>query len=233
MRIAIMQPYFLPYIGYFQLINSVDFFVVYDDVNYIKKGWINRNNILVNEKPFLFNIPIQNASQNRLINELSILDLNKWKIDFLKTIKMSYIKAPFYDDVYPIIEKIISFKELNLAAYIQNSIELLCLYLTIGTKFVKSSEIVKNNDNKGEKKIIDICVNLKATDYINAIGGLDLYTKEHFLSERINLKFLRPEAVVYKQFKNEFIPWLSIIDIIMFNSIDDTLELLDKYELVT
>ena len=227
-----MQPYFFPYIGYFQLIANSDVFVIYDDVNFIKKGWINRNTILVNNTPYLFSIPLQNVSQNKLINEIFISDLDKWKTDLLKTISFSYKKAPFYQDVYPLIEKIISFDELNLALYIQNSLQNLCEYLNVNTKLIMSSEIVKNNDLRGENKIIDICLQLGANQYINAIGGIELYTQENFQVKNIDLKFIKSENIIYKQFKNEFKPWLSIIDVIMFNSVEDTKMLLNKFELI-
>ncbi|MEL1247934.1 WbqC family protein [Flavobacterium helocola] len=232
MKVSIMQPYFFPYIGYFQLIANSDVFVIYDDVNFIKKGWINRNSILVNNTSYLFSMPLQNVSQNKLINEIFISDLDKWKMDLLKTISSSYKKAPFYQDVYPLIEKIISFDELNLAIYIQNSIQNLCAYLNINTKLIMSSEIVKNNGLKGENKIIDICLQLGANQYVNAIGGFELYTKENFRVKNIDLKFIKSEDIVYQQFKNEFKPWLSIIDVIMFNSVEDTRMLLNKFELI-
>lgn len=232
MKVSIMQPYFFPYIGYFQLIANSDVFVIYDDVNFIKKGWINRNNILVNNTPYLFSMPLQNVSQNKLINEIFITDLDKWKTDLLKTISSSYKKAPFYQDVYPLIEKIISFDELNLALYIQNSLQNLCAYLNLNTKLIMSSEIVKNNDLRGENKIIDICLQLGATQYINAIGGIELYTQENFQVKNIDLKFIKSENILYQQFKNEFKPWLSIIDVIMFNSVEDTKMLLNKFELI-
>ena len=232
MKVSIMQPYFFPYIGYFQLIANSDVFVIYDDVNFIKKGWINRNSILVNNTSYLFSMPLQNVSQNKLINEIFISDLDKWKMDLLKTISSSYKKAPFYQDVYPLIEKIISFDELNLAIYIQNSIQNLCAYLNINTKLIMSSEIVKNNGLKGENKVIDICLQLGATQYVNAIGGFELYTKENFRVKNIDLKFIKSEDIVYQQFKNEFKPWLSIIDVIMFNSVEDTRMLLNKFELI-
>ena len=232
MKVSIMQPYFFPYIGYFQLIANSDVFVIYDDVNFIKKGWINRNSILVNNTSYLFSMPLQNVSQNKLINEIFISDLDKWKMDLLKTISSSYKKAPFYQDVYPLIEKIISFDELNLAIYIQNSIQNLCAYLNINTKLIMSSEIVKNNGLKGENKIIDICLQLGATQYVNAIGGFELYTKENFRVKNIDLKFIKSENIIYQQFKNEFKPWLSIIDVIMFNSVEDTRMLLNKFELI-
>ncbi|MFC4817366.1 WbqC family protein [Flavobacterium sp. GCM10023249] len=232
MRVAIMQPYFMPYIGYFQLINAVDVFVIYDDVNYIKKGWINRNTILVNNKSFLFSVSLKDASQNKLINEISVSDVNKWKKDLLKTLNLSYKKAPFYADVFPMLERIISFEESNLAAYIMYSIQELCDYLKIDTQLVRSSEIGKNNDLKGESKIIDICVKLNASEYINAIGGMELYTKSHFMEKKINLHFLKSENIAYKQFKDEFRPWLSIIDVIMFNSIEESRKFLNKFELI-
>ncbi|MFC7773617.1 WbqC family protein [Flavobacterium sp. GCM10027622] len=232
MRVAIMQPYFMPYIGYFQLINAVDVFVIYDDVNYIKKGWINRNTILVNNKSFLFSVSLKDASQNKLINEISVSDVNKWKKDLLKTLNLSYKKAPFYEDVFPMLERIISFEESNLAAYIMYSIQELCDYLKIDTQLVRSSEIGKNNDLKGESKIIDICVKLNASEYINAIGGMELYTKAHFMEKKIKLHFLKSENIAYKQFKDEFRPWLSIIDVIMFNSIEESRKFLNKFELI-
>ena len=232
MKVSIMQPYFFPYIGYFQLIANSDVFVIYDDVNFIKKGWINRNSILVNNTSYLFSMPLQNVSQNKLINEIFISDLDKWKMDLLKTISSSYKKAPFYQDVYPLIEKIISFDELNLAIYIQNSIQNLCAYLNINTKLIMSSEIVKNNGLKGENKIIDICLQLGATQYVNAIGGFELYTKENFRVKNIDLKFIKSEDIVYQQFKNEFVPWLSIIDVLMFNNVHDVKQILNQYELI-
>lgn len=232
MRVSIMQPYFFPYIGYFQLIANADVFVIYDDVNFIKKGWINRNNILVNNKPYLFSMPLQNVSQNKLINEILISDLDKWKTDLLKTISFSYKKAPFYQNVYPLIDKIISFDELNLALYIQNSIQNLCAYLKINTKLIMSSEIDKNNNLNGEDRIIDICLQLGANQYVNAIGGKDLYDSAHFSEKNIKLQFIKSEKIEYKQFKNEFIPWLSIIDVLMFNSVSDVKQILNQYELI-
>lgn len=232
MKVAIMQPYFFPYIGYFQLINSVDTFVIYDDVNFIKKGWINRNNILVNNSAYLFSIPLQNVSQNKLINEIFISDSDKWRIDLLKTISSSYKKAPFFQEVYSIIEKIISFNELNLTLYIKNCLQILCEYLDINTKLILSSEIDKNNDLRGENKIIDICLKLNTIQYINAVGGVKLYSSEHFIEKNIEIKFIKPENIVYHQLKNQFIPWLSIVDVIMFNSKEETKKLLKKYELI-
>jgi hypothetical protein len=232
MKVAIMQPYFLPYIGYFQLINAVDVFVIFDDVNYIKKGWINRNTILVNGNGFLFNIPLQEVSQNKLINQISIEEDSNWKKSLLKTLTLTYKKAPFFAEVFQIIENIIEYDEKNLAKFIAYSLRKICSLLAIETTIMVSSEIEKNNDLKGQDKIIEICKKLEATNYINAIGGQELYNSDTFSNCQISLNFIKSEPIQYTQFDNDFIPWLSIIDVIMFNSVEETKLLLNKYELV-
>lgn len=218
MKVAIMQPYFMPYIGYFQLIQSADVFVVYDDVNYIKKGWINRNNILVNAASNLFSIALREASQNKKINEILIDSDSKWKSDLLKTISLSYKKAPFFNVAFPVLETIVTYDESNLAVFITHSIKEICRYLNISTKILVSSEIDKDNTLKAQDKIIEICKKTGATQYINAIGGIELYDKAAFSKENIELQFIKTAEIRYPQFKNEFIPWLSIIDVMMFNS---------------
>lgn len=229
MKLGIMQPYFLPYIGYFQLIKAVDKYVIYDDVNYIKGGWINRNNILVNKNKNLFTIMLKDASSNKLINEIEICD-NFKKIK--KTIEMNYKKAPFYDDVYLLLERIFSYDNKNLAKFIANSIVEISKYLNIDTEILISSEINKDNSLKAQDKVIDICKNLGANMYINAIGGQDLYNYDDFERNGITLNFIKTNEIKYKQFDNDFIPFLSIIDVLMFNSIEDVNKLLDDYELI-
>lgn len=232
MKVAIMQPYFFPYISYFQLINAVDEFVVYDDVNYIKKGWINRNNILVNNGSFLFKIPLIKSSQNKLINQISIDNNENWKLDLLKTIEYSYKKAPYFENVFPIIKEILFQEKNDLSKFLVFSLKLVCNYLNIKTKIILSSSIEKNNDLKGQDKIIEICKKLNATTYINAIGGQELYNKNDFSKNNIALNFIHSDSISYDQFKNQFIPYLSIIDVMMFNSLDDIKEMFSKYELL-
>jgi hypothetical protein len=231
MKTAIMQPYFFPYIGYFQLINSVETFVIYDDVNYIKKGWINRNNILVNGKPHVFSIALKEVSQNKKINEISVDDSN-WKADLVKTITLSYKKAPFFQDAFPVIEDIISFDEKNLAKFLTHAIRKICSYLLIETNIVVSSEIEKDNTLKAQEKIIEICRKTDTTHYINAIGGMELYDKNDFSKYNINLQFIKSKPIIYPQFKNEFIPWLSVIDVMMFNTPAQINDMLNDFELV-
>lgn len=231
MKIGIMQPYFFPYIGYWQLINAVDKYVIYDDVNYIKGGWINRNRILINDKPSFINLKMNGSSPNKLIKEIHVSNDNRWKNKLLKSIELSYRKAPFFEMSFPIIEEIINHDEVNLSLYLENLIKRIAEYLEINTEFVLSSNIEKDNSLKGQDKVIEICKSLGAKEYYNAIGGVELYSAENFNSYGIELRFLRTEYIEYKQFKNDFSPYLSIIDVMMFNSKEQIMNILDMYSL--
>ncbi|MCL2820272.1 MAG: WbqC family protein [Oscillospiraceae bacterium] len=229
MKLAIMQPYFFPYIGYWQLINAVDKFVIYDDVAYINRGWINRNNFLINGEKKMFSMELKGASQNKLINEIEIFDNF---VKFQKLLKFNYSKAPYYKSINEIVIGIIKFDTSNLAAFLENSINIICSYLKIKTNIIISSAIEKNNDFKAQNKILHICKLIGASDYYNAIGGMDLYNKSEFYDSGIKLKFIKSNINMYKQFNNVFIPGLSIIDILMFNSVDSVQEMLEDYTLI-
>ncbi|MDR0981643.1 MAG: WbqC family protein [Culturomica sp.] len=230
MKLGIMQPYFLPYIGYWQLMKTVDTYVIYDDVNYIKGGWINRNQLLLNGKAFLFNLILNGASPNKLINEISVAD-NQEKL--LKTIHSAYAKAPLFTTIFPLIEQMIRYENKNLGRYLGNSLVQIANYLQLDTKFIYSSDIKeKNNTLKAQDKVIHICTILGATEYYNAIGGMDLYNKADFERNKIQLHFVKANAIVYKQLKNVFVPNLSILDVLMFNSADEVNAMLDNYELI-
>ena len=229
MKLGIMQPYFLPYIGYFQLIKAVDKYVIYDDVNYINKGWINRNNILLNGQKYLFTLSILGASQNKLINEI-LVEQNQSKL--LKTLETTYKKTPYFENIFPLIKNIFDYENKNLAKFVGNSIIQIADYLNIKTEFIYSSEIDKDNASKGQEKILNICKTLNATNYINAIGGQELYDKEIFKQNNIKLNFLKTKTVEYRQFKNDFVPFLSILDVMMFNSTEEIDIMLDKFEMI-
>ncbi len=229
MKVGIMQPYFLPYIGYFQLINAVDKFVIYDDVNYIKGGWINRNNILIGGSKKLFTIKLKGASQNKLINEIEIGDDFR---KFMKTIHMNYSKAPYYFTVIELMNTIISFKSISLSEFIENSIKEINSYLQISTSVSRSSKLTKNTLLKGQEKVIDICKVLEADTYINSIGGQGIYDFKEFASNGIMLKFLKSEKVAYPQFQHDFIENLSMLDVLMFNSVGKIKDMLDNYKLI-
>ena len=229
MKVAIMQPYFFPYIGYWQLISVVDSFVIFDDVNYINKGYINRNSILLDGQEHRINLELTKASQNKLINEIDVRD-NCSKL--LKTIQLAYKKAPLFEVVYPVIEEVLTRDEKKLSKFLGEGIKVLSKYIGITSKFIYSSDINIDNSLKSQDRIISIVNELHATNYINAIGGRELYSGNQFEKEGIKLNFLKPTIGEYKQFKNDFIPSLSIIDIMMFNEVESIQELLGMYELV-
>jgi hypothetical protein len=232
MKLAIMQPYIFPYIGYFQLMNAVDKFVLYDDVNYINRGWINRNRLLVNGKEHLFTIPLKDASQNKLIKDISLSADQKWKNKLLKTIQLNYKKAPCYEEVLSLVEKIIFFETNDLTAFIYNSLELTCQYLKITTPLERTSTIYNNQHLKGQHRILDICKQEAVQEYINPIGGIEIYDRSLFDSNNIKLHFIKSDNISYSQFDNNFVPWLSIIDVMMFNTSQNIQNYLNLYKLI-
>jgi len=232
MKIAIMQPYLFPYIGYFQLINSVDKFIIFDDVNFIKKGWINRNKILNNDKEYIFTLPVKKISQNRPINTFYISEANVWKKNFLRIIENFYKKAEFFFTVFELIHEIVEYDEEKLSKYIYNSIVRICEFLEINTDLIETSAEYKNRGLKSQKRIIDICLLENADYYFNLIGGKNIYNKKDFLNNGIELSFLKTQLNEYKQFKNSFVPSLSIIDVMMFNNKKEIKKMLNSYELI-
>jgi len=232
MKIVIMQPYFMPYIGYFQLLHASDTFVLYDNIQYTKKGWINRNRIIQNNNVITFTIPIKKDSDYLNIWDRQIADSFK-REKLCNQIMNSYRKAPCFDDVYPIISELINSNEVNLFKYISESLIAICKYLNLNSSKIKvSSEINIDHSLKSEEKVLAICNSLSATEYINPIGGIDLYSKERFASNNIDLKFLKTSVMPYDQFDNEFYPNLSIVDTMMFNPKEKIQEMLNEYELL-
>lgn len=214
---GIMQPYFMPYLHYFNLIKTVDKFVILDDVNYIKKGWINRNQILINNQAYLFTIPILDLSQNKKIYDLNLSSDPKWKSKFLRTMHQSYSNSPEFYNFFPLLEEIIYFPDSNLSSFIHNSIIKICKFLNIETEIIKSSKIF-NSRMTGEHRIIDLCQKLNCSEYLNLPGGRNLYSSETFEKGNIRLNFLNTSpSLKYKQFNDKFIDNLSIIDCLMFN----------------
>jgi len=228
-RLAIMQPYLFPYIGYFQLINAVDTFVIYDDVNFIKGGWINRNFILSQGKPSRITLQLQGASSNKLINQVTVGN-NKNKL--LKSIQQSYSKAPQYAIVYPLIEKVIQYEEINVAKYLDYSLRKICDYLNIKVQWCLSSDLQKDDSLRGQGKVLEICKELGASHYINVPGGKELYNQDSFIQQDMSLSFIEPKSIDYQQFGGDFVPHLSIIDVMMFNSKEQCQRLLQEYSLV-
>jgi len=231
MKIAIMQPYFFPYIGYWQLISSVNTFVVYDNIQYSKKGWFNRNRYLLNSKSTLFSINLKHDCDFLNVNERVISPEYKRK-KLIAKFENAYAKAPYKASVIPVVSEIINYPNNNLFQYLYNSIIGICKYLGIQTKIVISSEIDIDHSLKSEEKVLAICKELQASTYINLSGGVKLYKKKNFVENNINLKFIQSDNIVYKQFDNEFIPFLSIIDVMMFNSKEKINSMLKQYRLL-
>lgn len=229
-----MQPYFFAYIGYFQLLYAADKFIILDDVNFINKGWINRNNILINNKPGLFSIPLVKSSQNKLIKDIDISYENNAdrQKKFLKTIERSYSKAPYYKEISDILSKLILSNEIKISGLIYKSLIEIKNYLGFETDIIESSEIYSNSELKGQERILDICRRENATQYLNLSGGIELYSKDSFDNKNIKLNFIRTKNIIYKQFTNEFTDSLSMIDVLMFNSKDKIREYLYEYELI-
>lgn len=227
-----MQPYFLPYIGYFQLIAAVDLFVIYDNIEYTKKGWINRNRFLLNGQAETFTVSIQAGSDFLHVRDRRVspaFDRRR----LLARFEHAYRRAPYFDRAFDLVRRSILSSKDNLFDYISFSIELVCQYLDLRTTLIRSSDIDVDHERKGQEKVLSICRQSGAAMYINAIGGRGLYASDAFLAEGIELRFLKSDPLEYKQFSNQFVPSLSIVDVMMFNSPDEISGyLVNGYELV-
>ncbi len=233
MKLAIMQPYFLPYIGYFQLLNAVDQFVVYDNIKFTKKGWFHRNRILVNRTDKMLSIPLKKGSDYLDVAQRELADsFDKESKKIIRKIEASYRKAPYFKEVMPLVEKCFQCSSGNLFRFIYSSLILLTQFLEIDTDIIISSSIDIDHTLKSQDKVLAICKSLNADTYINTIGGRDLYTAEAFRNNGIELQFIKARTIKYDQFDNEFVPSLSIIDMMMFNSVEVISKYLTKYELV-
>jgi hypothetical protein len=219
MKLAIMQPYFMPYIGYFQLIAAVDVFIVYDNIKYTKKGWINRNRFLQNGKDAMFSLPLKNASDTLDVCERELaVDFRRDKL--LNQFKGAYGHAPYFEQTFPLLEQIVQHEDANLFRFLHHSLASICEYLGILTEIRVSSSIAIDHELKNQDKVLALCEATGASSYVNAIGGMGLYSKGAFRERGIALQFIQAKPFVYPQFDNEFVPWLSIIDVMMFNPLD-------------
>ena len=231
MKLGIMQPYFFPYIGYFQLIAAVDTFIVYDNIKYTKKGWINRNRMLQNGKDVMFSLPLKGASDTLTICEREISVA--FKCDkLLNQIKGAYRSAPYFKQCIPLVEQIVRYDERNLFRFLHHSIISICNHLGIETKIRISSSVGIDHSLKSQEKVLALCKGIATDTYINPIGGMDLYSKNDFLGKGVELRFIKSKPFEYPQFGEEFVPWLSIVDVLMFNPLQDVQNALGKYELI-
>lgn len=227
-----MQPYLFPYLGYFQLIHASDAFIGYGHVQYIKKGWFNRNRILLNGEPFLFSFSLKNDEhQKQAVDRFYSQKFEEEKKWFLRTIENAYRRAPYFENVYGLIQEILGFSNNNLVKFNWNSIVKLCGYAGIDTEMTLHKSIEVDNFDK-QQRVLKFCEIKNADNYINPIGGINLYSKQYFSDNRVALKFLKSKLPAYNQFSKEFIAGLSIIDVLMFNSKEEVKKMLDEYELL-
>ena len=231
--VAIMQPYFFPYIGYFQLIAAADVFIVYDNIKYTKSGWINRNRMLLNGKDAMFSLPLKKASDCLDVRDRELAaDFNPHKV--LNQISGAYRRAPFFMQTFPLIEAILCRDERNLFTFIHHSLVATCKHIGISTEIRISSSIAIDHNLKNQAKVLALCAAVGASIYVNAIGGMELYSKDQFLAHGVELKFIKSTTVEYEQFGDTFVPWLSIIDVMMFNPVEAVAEMVrNKYQLVS
>jgi hypothetical protein len=232
MRTAIMQPYFLPYLGYFQLISAVDTFVIYDTIQYTKRGWINRNQMLRNGAATMFSIPLKKDSDYLNVVDRHISEAFE-PSKLCNQISGAYRKAPEFNTVMPLIESILLFRGSNLFEYIHNSIVACCDHLNLKTTLRISSDVEGGSSSlRNTDRVIDICKRTNAAGYVNPPGGRDLYSSDVFQAQGIELQFLQPRLTAYPQFGDPFVPSLSILDVMMFNSREKiSKELIPEYNL--
>lgn len=233
MTLAIMQPYLFPYIGYFQLMHAADRFVVYDDVNYIKQGWVNRNRILVNGAPLTFTLPLSEANPFATIDQISVHGkvYAHWRGKFMATLRQSYSRAPFREPVLALVERVLLPGSPLLREVLLAGLQEVHQYIGATADLVPTSRTFANGHLSASTRILDICRQEGATAYVNAIGGKDLYNKEEFSHAGINLQFLRSRLPAYRQAKAPFVPGLSILDVMMWNPPGQIKKWLAEYDL--
>jgi hypothetical protein len=210
-----MQPYFLPYIGYFQLMQHCDIFVIYDDIQYSKGGWINRNRMLFEGAPRTFTIPLKRGSDYLDIRDRTISPAFE-PDQMMNLFRRAYSKAPYWDRHAELVRAILEFPSRNLFEFVANSITEVAACLDITTKVIVSSQLVIDRSLRGQDRVLATCEVLGATEYINPIGGLDLYSKTAFGERGIRLGFLESTFPPYLQFSETFVEALSIVDVVTF-----------------
>jgi hypothetical protein len=199
--------------------HEADQFIVYDNIEYAKKGWINRNRFLLNGKDEYFTLPLKKDSDYLDIRDRRLADT--WEVEkgkLLNRVSGAYRKAPYFENGFSLLKDCLNYHEQNLFQFIYHSLNLVKDFLEITTPLIVSSTIEADHSLKSEDRVLDICKARGATRYINPIGGLELYSSQRFATKGIELQFIKSTEVQYPQGSNEFVPWLSILDVLMFNS---------------
>jgi hypothetical protein len=225
---AVMQPYLFPYIGYYQLVYASDYFIFYDDVSFIKQGYINRNNILVNGKQQRITLPVTGASSNTNINELTFQNSRK----LIKTLEQTYRKSRYFQEVFPSIKRILELENRCVSRINYLSIKYVFDYLGIDKIFQFSSKLDYSREMNRSDRLIEMTKVNSCEQYINSLGGYELYDKIYFKSHGVRLSFLEAGIFEYGQGVDDFVPYLSMIDILMHCSKEEIIAMLQSYKLV-
>lgn len=234
LSVAVMQPYFLPYIGYFQLIHAADLFVVYDNAKYTKKGWINRNRILVNRQPAYITLPLLKASDHSDIVDRQLApnfmgDLQK----LLRRVENAYAWSDYRDEGLEVLMKVLNCHHANLFDFLLHSIVTLTQVLRIQKPILRSSELAIDHNLKGQERVLAICKQLGASRYINPIGGAGLYSNDLFDKNGIELLIHEMSPFSYNQGSGAFVSHLSVIDsILCVGCLNTSRSVRDNYTLV-
>jgi len=229
MKGAIMQPYFFPYIGYYQLAYEVERFVFLDDVTFIKQGYINRNSILLNGDRHDFSIPVSKISSYRAISDHEYVGEY---LKFMKLIEQAYKKAPFYSDAMQLIEAVIADQDNNVSHKNAKTVTAVFDYLGLNRDFLFSSDIEESAILKGQDRIIALCEKLMIDKYRNSIGGQSLYSQGAFGAAGVELKFIETNMQPYFQGRSDFVSHLSMIDVLMHCDKKTIIDMLGAYALI-
>lgn len=233
MKLGIMQPYLFPWIGYFQLIRAVDELVIYDDVQWIQQGWINRNRILVNGGPSFFTLPVARDSHQQHINTRRFApEFERSKRKVLRQIEVAYRRAPQFESTFELLTECLACDDDRVAPFVTQALRACCRNLGIETPFRMASQLDDDKSLRGQERVLSLCRHMGATHYVNAIGGMELYDKQTYAAHGLQLSFLKTREITYRQWSPEFVPQLSIIDVMMFNDRDHIAQMLTEYDLV-
>lgn len=233
MKLVIMQPYLFPYLGYYQLVHASDRFVFYDDVSFIRNGWINRNRLLLDGAAHYFTVPLSGASSFQSIHETRYqADDGRWRRKLLGTFHLAYRRAPFAAAGMRLIEETLALQSESVADLARHSVKCVLGYLGIKRDLLDTSRAYGNAQLRGQDRVIDICRRESASLYLNAPGGRGLYDPTAFAAAGIGLRFLNGRLPEYAQGSHPFVPGLSILDSIMHCAPETVAGMLGNYELV-
>lgn len=236
LKIAIMQPYFFPYIGYFSLIKNTDQFILFDTVQYIRHGWIERNRILKPQEGWQYvQAPLIKHSKNTLIKDIQIKTEDDWKEKIIRQLEHYKKKAPYYNEVINTVRLALDLETNSIVKLNENTLKVVCNYIGIDLNIhiLSKMDITIEVANAPDEWALNICKSIDgAKEYWNPEGGIEFFNRNKYSEANIKINFLKMNLDSYSQKRNEFEAGLSIIDVMMFNSPQEIRKMLDNYELI-